>query len=1122
MKMINIFKTFLLSLLLTFGLGASAQVATFPHTSDFEGAFGDWTNVTGDNGDWGLDQNGTPSSGTGPAKAAKGTWYVFTETSPNTTWNGQIWFECTYDMSTLIDASINFWYHMYASNGSNYGPGKLGLDVYDGTSWTYDVWFDATTNINAWQNANVDLSAYAGLSNVILSFTNYTITWQSDIALDYMVVDGQAGGGGGPPCATLPYTQDFETGATGMTGTTGTQSQVGVDATSANASLYGLHMQGNTSTSWSSSYSTGADAFNSSPQHIATASREICASTDPTLTLTFDIKQTYSYNSNYCWFRLTVDGTPVMDDQGTTYTNASSYGGLFKTLTYDLSAYANTDFTVAWEGCMKYYDQYYRDGDNIFVDNISLIEQTAGTPPGTPGTISGFTLPNVGAEQRFTIDLVSNATSYTWSVPSGWSINFGQGTEYILVTTTSTDGNVTVYATNQYGNSGTQSIAITTIEAITTFPDISDFEDEVQHSTVGSSTNFFFNTTGWRNYNTGDDGDWRADRGGTGSTTTGPGDGSASGQSDHNPGTTLGYYLYVESSTPNFPSKTFELWSPPYNLSALSSPAFTFWYSMHGGAGMGTLAIQASTDGGRTWSSDLNFTLPDPNATDLSGDQGTLWEQGFINLTSYTNETALVLRFKATTGTSFDSDIAIDNVQMMDMATTPITISGDIDLSTDIFSSSGSTVLISGTTTTLITSNGYQFQDLQINNSNGVTLDDNLDIAGSLTFTDGQINAAGNVVIVRGTAANAVQGGSSSSFIYGGILRRYIAANTGTYAFPVGAGSGPTNYFKVEMINNNMNLPGNDDFIQASVRSITESGNDIEANLNTSQEGTNIIYIQENSIWTLTPSMGGSFLSGSYGVNLYFDMTGVFDNAFTVVKRPSSSTTYADWSTFQNTTDIPEANQPGRTVASGYAQRTGFTAFSDFGGGGGGGPLPIELLYFNADVEDDIVILSWATVSQINNDYFTVGKSFDGYDFVEVCRVSGAGNANEYLSYTTMDVDPYYGTSYYRLTQTDYDGNFENFPLVSVNVNPQGVFELYPNPTESTIEITFAPVGSHPNYYNDAKIRVYTPDGRKIAERSIDGGWSKFTLNTEDYAKGLYILTISSGARHYQQSFIKR
>jgi len=92
MKTINIFKTFLLSLLLTFGLGVQSQVATFPHTSDFEGSFGDWVNVTGDNGDFTVDAGGTPSSGTGPSIAQSGSYYVFTETSGSATWGGQIWY----------------------------------------------------------------------------------------------------------------------------------------------------------------------------------------------------------------------------------------------------------------------------------------------------------------------------------------------------------------------------------------------------------------------------------------------------------------------------------------------------------------------------------------------------------------------------------------------------------------------------------------------------------------------------------------------------------------------------------------------------------------------------------------------------------------------------------------------------------------------------------------------------------------------------------------------------------------------------------------------------------------------------------------------------------------------
>ena len=66
----------------------------------------------------------------------------------------------------------------------------------------------------------------------------------------------------------------------------------------------------------------------------------------------------------------------------------------------------------------------------------------------------------------------------------------------------------------------------------------------------------------------------------------------------------------------------------------------------------------------------------------------------------------------------------------------------------------------------------------------------------------------------------------------------------------------------------------------------------------------------------------------------------ISDNNFTIVKRPTGSTTWADWDAFDGTTTIPDADQPGRTVASGYMQKSGFVSFSDFGGGGGSGGGP--------------------------------------------------------------------------------------------------------------------------------------------------------------------------------------
>ena len=72
-------------------------------------------------------------------------------------------------------------------------------------------------------------------------------------------------------CAPLDYSQNFESGTTQMTATTGAGSIIAIDAASANSSTYGLHLQGNTYTGWSSAYSTGPDAFNNSPSDTTSA-----------------------------------------------------------------------------------------------------------------------------------------------------------------------------------------------------------------------------------------------------------------------------------------------------------------------------------------------------------------------------------------------------------------------------------------------------------------------------------------------------------------------------------------------------------------------------------------------------------------------------------------------------------------------------------------------------------------------------------------------------------------------------------------------------------------------------------------------------------------------------------
>lgn len=106
--------------------------------------------------------------------------------------------------------------------------------------------------------------------------------------------------------------------------------------------------------------------------------------------------------------------------------------------------------------------------------------------------------------------------------------------------------------------------------------------------------------------------------------------------------------------------------------------------------------------------------------------------------------------------------------------------------------------------------------------------------------------------------------------------------------------------------------------------------------------------------------------------------------------------------------------------------------FFMLGSGGGGFALPIDLLSFDATYDQDGVYVEWSTISQVNNDYFDIQRSLDGYEWQNVARIPGAGNSNSLIDYSWFDTAPPWGVSYYRLKQTDYDGKSEVFYPVSV------------------------------------------------------------------------------------------
>ena len=160
---------------------------------------------------------------------------------------------------------------------------------------------------------------------------------------------------------------------------------------------------------------------------------------------------------------------------------------------------------------------------------------------------------------------------------------------------------------------------------------------------------------GWVNATNGDadDIDFRVQDGSTPSTATGP-------DTDHTLGTATGKYAYLEASACFV--KRAELLSPCVALGGATSPHLTFWYHMYG-ADMGELHVDILSQG--AWTNDV--------MTPLSGDHGNVWLQEDVDLTPWVGET-ITIRFRGVTGGNYQSDLAIDDINIIENTTAPIIV----------------------------------------------------------------------------------------------------------------------------------------------------------------------------------------------------------------------------------------------------------------------------------------------------------------------------------------------------------------------------------------------------------------------------------------------------------------
>ncbi|MBI2966459.1 MAG: T9SS type A sorting domain-containing protein [Bacteroidetes bacterium] len=394
--------------------------------------------------------------------------------------------------------------------------------------------------------------------------------------------------------------------------------------------------------------------------------------------------------------------------------------------------------------------------------------------------------------------------------------------------------------------------------------------------------------------------------------------------------------------------------------------------------------------------------------------------------------------------------------------------------STSVFNASNQTVKISGNfstaaNTTLtncpnIEFNGIipqtftnssgtiSFTNVIMNNSGGgMTLTggttSNLNVTGTLTLTNGIIYTANPPLLIMASASLVSPvGGSVVSFVDGPMQKVCIIASS--FIFPVGDAFNRWARIGVSGVTAAATFQAQY-FYSVYSNTTTMAGAPAPVLNN----------VSKMEYWQLDRTAG----TGNATVTLYWENAASSGINSCVSPPNTGDLVVARW----NGTGWENKNTVGGSYSGSCAGTSAgtvtsdvVTAFSPFSFGSKSpavNPLPVGLLAFTGEHKNHVNILYWETGSETNNDFFTIERSVNGWEFTELGNIDGSGISNQPHNYQFTDDAPVEGLNYYRLKQTDFDGNFSfasNIVVLKTN-NKTGetAFMIFPNPATNSISL---------------------------------------------------------------------
>jgi hypothetical protein len=551
------------------------------------------------------------------------------------------------------------------------------------------------------------------------------------------------------------------------------------------------------------------------------------------------------------------------------------------------------------------------------------------------------------------------------------------------------------------------------------------------------------------------------------------------------------------------------------------------------GTGSSNLVLGNTSGGGLSLNTGTTLTTNTNSITFYNGGPqfagtGTITASASTNITinRALGTTAPIGTIYFTSGSS-----TINNLTLNTLSTTAnklilgsdLTINGTLALTSGQFDISSRNLTLNGTYTSGGTFTGNTTANLTLQNSadlgtitftagaenlgnltlnmgsgSKATLGSILTINGTLTLTQGYLDiAAYNLTIAPAGSTGDGNAGSYVMISSTGVMKRTVT--TSATLFPIGYNP----YLPVTLT-----MASGSAVVDAAVQNTV-------TDITNTPITTNVV----GKTWTITPEATISDVTVGLQWN-GTDELGGFDRTASRVAYRTTNT--SDW--------IPTGSFGAATGTDPYSLTSGTITTLNasqpylFGVGDGISPLPVSLISFEAKREGSGAQLYWQTSSETNNAGFEVLKSNDGYNWNKIGFVAGSGNSQAIKNYDFLDAGPYvFGKVYYRLNQTDYNGQHSYSEIRAVRFGNQTNASVLsctiaPNPATDAFRINWTSGNDEVVY-----LQVNDMFGNTVYNQQLNSqkGNNSQEISDANWKAASYIITLKSSDSIINQILLK-